>query len=65
MYTPKEENIITNSDESRRLPDENPEPLEGMKKEESNLLEAEQKKKEGNTTSTNADTNGSNKKEMK
>lgn len=41
MYTPPEDDIITNSDESRRLPDENPEPLEGIKKEESNLLEAE------------------------
>lgn len=38
METPQEDDIITNSDESRILPDENPEPLEGIKKEESNLL---------------------------
>lgn len=51
MHTPPEDGIITNSDESRRLPDENPEPLEGIKKEESNLLEAEPKpeKKENKT----------------
>lgn len=40
MYTP-EDDIITNSDESRKLPDSNPEPLGNIKKEESNLLKAE------------------------
>lgn len=34
MENPKEEDIITNADESKRLPDENPEPLEGVKKDE-------------------------------
>ena len=34
METPKEDDIITNSDESKRLPDENPEPLKGVKKDE-------------------------------
>lgn len=34
MDTPKEDDIITNADESKRLPDENPEPLEGVKKDE-------------------------------
>lgn len=34
METPKEDDIITNADESKRLPDENPEPLEGVKKDE-------------------------------
>lgn len=30
--TPKQDDHITNSDESKRLPDENPEPLTGTKK---------------------------------
>ena len=34
MEMPKEDDIITNADESKRLPDENPEPLEGVKKDE-------------------------------
>lgn len=34
METPKEDDIITNADESKRLPDENPEPLKGVKKDE-------------------------------
>lgn len=54
METPKEEDIITNADESKRLPDENPEPLEGMKKEDveiktaktEDILEAEPEGKE-------------------
>ncbi|MDO6392358.1 hypothetical protein Q4E40_19645 [Pontibacter sp. BT731] len=41
METPREDDIITNSDESERLPDENPEPLEGVKKEEHDILDAE------------------------
>jgi len=41
MTAPREDDFITNSDESRRLPDENPEPLTGTKQEESNLLEAD------------------------
>jgi hypothetical protein len=49
MQALPEDDIITNSDESRRLPDENPEPLEGVKQEESNLIEEkpEVEKKEG------------------
>jgi hypothetical protein len=43
MKTPLEDDIITNSDESRKLPDNNPEPLTGIKKDESNLLEEEPK----------------------
>lgn len=43
MQTPREDDFITNSDESRRLPDQNPEPLEGTKTEESTLLKAERK----------------------
>lgn len=43
MSIPREDDFITNSDESRRLPDENPEPLEGTKTEESTLLKAEHK----------------------
>ena len=39
MEAPKEEDIITNADESKRLPDENPEPLTGTKKEEVDILE--------------------------
>ncbi|MBW7468833.1 hypothetical protein ABID22_003522 [Pontibacter aydingkolensis] len=34
MKDPKEDDIITNADESKRLPDENPEPLKGVKKDE-------------------------------
>ncbi|WP_276498763.1 hypothetical protein [Pontibacter litorisediminis] len=34
MESPKEDDIITNSDESKRLPDENPEPLTGTKMDE-------------------------------
>ncbi|MCP2045707.1 hypothetical protein [Pontibacter sp. HSC-36F09] len=41
METPREDDIITNSDESERLPDENPEPLEGVKKEEHDILDSE------------------------
>lgn len=41
MEIPREDDIITNSDESERLPDENPEPLEGVKKEEHDILDAE------------------------
>ncbi|MBX0333986.1 hypothetical protein K3G39_12135 [Pontibacter sp. HSC-14F20] len=41
METPREDDIITNSDESERLPDENPEPLEGVKKEERDIIDAE------------------------
>ncbi|WP_347159529.1 hypothetical protein [Pontibacter chitinilyticus] len=39
METPEEDNIITNADESKRLPDENPEPLEGIKKGSVDILE--------------------------
>ncbi|MHC2990069.1 hypothetical protein OB13_00110 [Pontibacter sp. HJ8] len=46
METPREDDIITNSDESERLPDENPEPLEGVKKEERDILDPEPEGKE-------------------
>ena len=41
MEAPREDDIITNSDESERLPDENPEPLEGVKKEEHDIIDSE------------------------
>ena len=34
---PKEEDIITNADESKKLPDENPEPLTETKKDETEI----------------------------
>lgn len=37
METPKDDDIITNADEGKRLPDENPEPLEGVKKDEQEI----------------------------
>ncbi|MDX5482867.1 MAG: hypothetical protein LPK07_14400 [Hymenobacteraceae bacterium] len=46
MKTPKEEDIITNADESKRLPDENPEPLKGAQKEE---VDIERPEEGGNT----------------
>ena len=42
METPKEDDIITNADESKRLPDENPEPLEGVKKDEVEIKQPKQ-----------------------
>ncbi|MCJ8164712.1 hypothetical protein MKJ04_07645 [Pontibacter sp. E15-1] len=50
MDTPKDEDIITNADESKRLPEENPEPLTGHKKEETDILETgfEGKEEAGN-----------------
>jgi hypothetical protein len=55
METPKEDDIITNADESKRLPDENPEPLEGVKKEETDILDNEPEGKEegGNVAAKN------------
>ncbi|MCX2741308.1 hypothetical protein [Pontibacter anaerobius] len=55
MGTPKEDDIITNADESKRLPDENPEPLKGVKKEESEILDNEPEGKEegGNVAAKN------------
>jgi hypothetical protein len=41
METPREDDYITNSEESERLPEENPEPLEGLKKEEHDILDSE------------------------
>lgn len=35
--TPKEDDFITNADEGKRLPDENPEPLTGVKKDETEI----------------------------
>ncbi|TPE45249.1 hypothetical protein [Pontibacter mangrovi] len=42
MKNPKEDDIITNADESKKLPDENPEPLTGVKKEGVDILDKEQ-----------------------
>lgn len=42
METPKEDDIITNADESKRLPDENPEPLESVKKDELEIKQPKQ-----------------------
>lgn len=46
MEKPGEEDIITNEDESKRLPDENPEPLEGTKMEKTDIMESEVEGKE-------------------
>ena len=55
MEAPKEEDIITNADEGKRLPDENPEPLTGTKKEETDILETgfEGKEEGGNAAAKN------------
>ena len=55
MEVPKEDDIITNADESKRLPDENPEPLTGTKKEEVDILESgfEGKEEGGNAAAKN------------
>jgi hypothetical protein len=46
METPQEDEIITNADESKRLPDENPEPLTGIKKQEVDIMDNEYEGKE-------------------
>ena len=46
METPKEEDIITNADESKRLPDETPEILTGTKMENHDILDNEPEGKE-------------------
>lgn len=60
MKDPKEDDIITNADESKRLPDENPEPLEGVKKDETEIKsvdimdnEYEGKEEAGNVAAKN------------
>ena len=55
METPKEDDIITNADESKRLPDENPEPLTGVRKKEVDILDTEYEGKEegGNVAAKN------------
>ncbi|WP_242923780.1 hypothetical protein [Pontibacter liquoris] len=55
METPKEDDFITNADESKRLPDENPEPLTGVKKQEVDIndTEYEGKEKAGNVGAKN------------
>lgn len=55
MQNPKEDDFITNSDESKRLPDENPEPLTGVKKEQTDFLDSEPEGKEegGNVAAKN------------
>ncbi|AKD05520.1 hypothetical protein PKOR_04700 [Pontibacter korlensis] len=57
METPNEKDIITNADESKRLPDENPEPLTGTKKKETDILETgfEGKEAGGNAAAKNED----------
>ncbi len=42
METPKSDDIITNADEGKRLPDENPEPLKGVKKDELEIKQPKQ-----------------------
>ncbi|MFD2512784.1 hypothetical protein ACFSRY_02790 [Pontibacter locisalis] len=46
METPKDDDFITNADESKRLPDENPEPLTGVKKKEVDIMDSEYEGKE-------------------
>ncbi|MEJ8758625.1 hypothetical protein WG947_16540 [Pontibacter sp. H259] len=46
METPKEEDIITNADEGKRLPDETPEILTGTKMESHDILDNEPEGKE-------------------
>jgi hypothetical protein len=55
MEIPREDDYITNSEESERLPDENPEPLEGLKKEDRDILDNEPEGKEegGNAAAKN------------
>ncbi|GAB3823256.1 hypothetical protein [Pontibacter rugosus] len=52
---PKADDIITNSDEGKRLPDSNPEPLTGTKKKEVDILETgfEGKEEGGNAAARN------------
>ena len=52
MKTPREDDFITNSDESKVVPDENPEPLKGTKKDEPDTAPEKQDTKEndGNPT---------------
>jgi len=54
MQTPQDKDIITNADESKRLPDENPEPLKGIKKEGVDIKEegVEGKEEGGNIAAT-------------
>lgn len=53
---PIDEDIVTNSDKNKRLPDDNPEPLEGMKADEFDT-EEEGKEVGGNVAARNeADT---------
>lgn len=50
METPKQDDFITNADEGKRLPEENPEPLTGTKKREVDIMDNsyEGKEKAGN-----------------
>ena len=53
---PIDDDIVTNSDENKRLPDDNPEPLEGVKMDQLDT-EEEGKEKGGNVAAKNeADT---------
>ncbi|HEY4651048.1 MAG TPA: hypothetical protein VIG72_06515 [Pontibacter sp.] len=54
MKTPGEDDIITNSDESKRLPDENPEPLEGVKKDELEIKQPTTEKSSGHKSDEKA-----------
>ncbi|GHA67110.1 hypothetical protein [Pontibacter akesuensis] len=53
--TPRQDDFITNSDESRRLPDDNPEPLTGIKKRKVDSFDKEPEGKEeaGNVAARN------------
>ncbi|MEJ8803627.1 hypothetical protein [Pontibacter sp. H249] len=55
MEMPKDDDIITNADESKKLPDENPEPLTGTKKKETDIIDNEPEGKEegGNAAAKN------------
>ena len=65
MSIPQEDDIITNADESRKLPEENPEPLAGTKKEESNLLEEKSKSEEEPVNKPKPESGDSQKQETK
>lgn len=52
---PRQDDYITNADESKRLPDENPEPLAGSLKKDTDIMDSEYEGKEeaGNVAAKN------------
>ncbi|MFT2009150.1 hypothetical protein ACMA1I_10785 [Pontibacter sp. 13R65] len=48
MEAPRDDDFITNSDESKVVPDDNPEPLEGIKTDEPDTDPDTDKKEEDN-----------------